>query len=122
MSILASKMIAINIVDMKDSHQPIANVQVTENDTRIAMLEAQVNELKQWQASFTPSTAKAYPSASETAPALSSPHSTSLDSSDPPQIESTRDTLSEQVEPQKKSNLPAKKNSASKPDTDSFSG
>lgn len=120
MSILASKMIAINIVDMEDGHRPIADVQVTEKDTRVAMLEAQVNELKQWRASFTPSSAaKAYSSASETASAPGSPHSfTSLDSSDLPQIESTRDSLSEKVEPQKKSNLPAKKNSSSKPNTD----
>ena len=120
MSILASKMIAINIVDMEDGHRPIADVQVTEKDARVAMLEAQVNELKQWQASLTPSlAARAYSSASEAASAPGSPHSfTSLDSSDLPQMESTRDSLSEKVEPQKKSNLRTKKNSSSKSDTD----
>jgi len=105
MSILASKTIAINIVDMQDGlrtmHHEVPSVQ----DTRIAQLEAEIRELKQWKTTFTPMVqSNMYVSSTESNSAPESPKSmTSLDSSDLPQIDSGLNN--EAV----KTNLPSKK-------------
>jgi hypothetical protein len=57
MSVLSSKVIAINIVDITDQkslgNYPLQQAQVfDENITRIQLLERQIEDLKQWKASF----------------------------------------------------------------------
>ncbi|KAK1237340.1 hypothetical protein MKX08_002965 [Trichoderma sp. CBMAI-0020] len=54
MSILASKLIAINIVDLQDGSQVITDAHSTNNFDRLAKLEAQVTELSQWKNAMTP--------------------------------------------------------------------
>jgi pyoverdine/dityrosine biosynthesis protein Dit1 len=54
MSIIASKVIAINIVDMQDGSLAIADSHSGNNFDRLAKLEAQVSELAQWKRTMTP--------------------------------------------------------------------
>lgn len=109
MSILASKTIAINIVDVQDGHGFAVESQLGDFN-RLALLEAQVKELTRWKRSISPVNASNSSDDSESGSDLETPGSElSLDTRDllPPPV-STGDAL-KSSKPAARSNLPAKK-------------
>lgn len=98
MSLLSSKLIAINIVDVSDGNLitslPRQNQAFDDNDSRLQLLEAQLQDLKQWKASImgAPITSTNLPAITEMSrsPSVSSGSSfSSIRSKDVEIIEST---------------------------------
>ncbi|KAK4078961.1 hypothetical protein Trihar35433_66 [Trichoderma harzianum] len=109
MSILASKTIAINIVDVQDGHGFAVESQLGDFN-RLALLEAQVKELTQWKRSISPAITSVSSSASDSGSDSDTPSSElSLDTKEllPPPV-----STGNVVKPSKaaaRNNLPAKK-------------
>ncbi|RFU79330.1 pyoverdine biosynthesis [Trichoderma arundinaceum] len=113
MSILASKTIAINIVDLQDGRGFTAEAQ-HDDLNRLALLEAQVKELTQWKRSMSPAIVSSSSGDSDSGSDSDTPSSElSLDTREllPPPV-STGDAV-KITKSTGRGNLPAKK-----PDTD----